>query len=523
MKCHFHLFLSQCSVVVIFPAHSDAPCMSNLVKTLLRTKKQILTTIFILIACFACVLVAQTTRIALCIAQLPRSSPDLTDLSWPWPVLPFYRNSSGVLVNLFVYHHLPANASAETWTNAERRIQALNPIRYKIAIAPTRHHLRNLIWPGLVASHATTYCDSRIQFSALAPACGKGSSLLEAYLRWQVFALVLAFEAEQRMKFTHLLSVRSELRFLVPPPSVRALTHRGNALWTLGLNSWGGVNSNFAFMPRFLAHAFMALAFDELTSGRVHAAGKAAVFANNAEELVMVSLRAYLDSAAWSLCHIPSTATLQCCTATAEEVCTYTYGCFSSQPVNQTWSVAVNAHMQQCGYSDLHVPVNTVASAKVKESLDVVHSNFLKKSVWEAVANDDNLPCYAASTPVVEADYVVVGAGSGGLSAAATLVEQGFSVVLLDAGAARADKSLGAWSGKVESARLSPLWSGLFAGQTSLRWSPSSMHTPNGTLTFTAGKVVGGTGALNMMALFAGPRNTYDVRSRKLCIFDSLP
>jgi choline dehydrogenase len=105
------------------------------------------------------------------------------------------------------------------------------------------------------------------------------------------------------------------------------------------------------------------------------------------------------------------------------------------------------------------------------------------------------------NTPRLAPDVLVVGGGSAGAVVAARLVEQGATVVLLEAGPDYGPREGKRWPTDL----LDPL-----AMPESHDWGYHSADRHRRSLPFTRGRVIGGTSALNGCAAVWGSRHDYD-------------
>jgi hypothetical protein len=460
----------------------------------------------------------QINRIAVCIGQLPRpGGSELADLSWPWSAASMLRNDSDTEISLFVFHQAPSNDTA-TMDAVIARITPLKPTRFLVVPTPSAEEMLKFMRPGVEASGLGAYCTkARPAVSMLCDVGGWSSNLSEVFLRWRSFEMMRKYESDHGMRFTHVVSVRSELRFLMPLPAVRRWAARPNTLWVMFNNPWGGLNSNVALMPRHIADVFMAQVLDEMSSGVVTQVGRAALLARNAEELMMSVMQAAASAhsnADWSICHLPAVGTLQCCdreaSAAIGEKCTWSTECVEGSKVNESWATQVNEYMQQIGRADLTVQAGQAARGKAKVSLATVDKQFHNDAIWYELVGNAPLPCYSlAAPPLKTVDFVVVGGGTGGLSAATVLSESGHSVLVVESGNERSDgQSLPTL---IERPRVDMLWSELWKKDMSPWTWQTAISTPAGDSNrLIAGRVVGGSGALNLMALYTGSRASFD-------------
>jgi hypothetical protein len=466
---------------------------------------------------------APSIRIALCISQLPRTTSDggrdLNDFEWPWSGVSFFRNDSDIETSLFIYHQLAANLFDSTRVNdILTRVASLNPTRVVVGVAPSREELFQWISPGLNATNMYEFASyGTPQEVHVGVVRGRRSALNEAHLRWRVFQIVRQYESDHQFSFTHVVNLRSELRFWLPPPRLRDLAARPHTLWTQGNNGYGGVNSNFAFMSRSIADSFMAQGLDELSSGKMTAVGRSFVMSQSAEEQVLMSVRAATtpNSHLWSVCHMPTVAALQCCDQAAAaaigEICSWSGACFASVEVKLEWSERVDKFLSQLDLAHLRVAAGAVGHAKQAGVRGVVGQNFLDPAVWQLLIDGATVSCNAAAgTQMLAADYVVVGSGSGGMSAAEALSRRKQSVIVVEAGSSREEFGRSGVLERIERLRVLPGESGQPLAE-SLFWDTElQTKLPGQLLKFTAGKFVGGSGVLSSTALAAGTRASFD-------------
>jgi choline dehydrogenase-like flavoprotein len=117
---------------------------------------------------------------------------------------------------------------------------------------------------------------------------------------------------------------------------------------------------------------------------------------------------------------------------------------------------------------------------------------------------------FERGAPVIEADYVVVGAGSAGCALARRLADSGASVVLLEAGGsdtARGLKNLIEIPGAVAALLSTP------QRKKRVDWGYKSVPQTNAldrVIPMTRGKVIGGSSSVNGMLFVRGNRQNFD-------------
>ncbi|WP_067686495.1 GMC family oxidoreductase [Nocardia jejuensis] len=113
----------------------------------------------------------------------------------------------------------------------------------------------------------------------------------------------------------------------------------------------------------------------------------------------------------------------------------------------------------------------------------------------------------------VEADYLVVGAGSSGAIVASRLAEHGASVILLEAG--RKDNTrLVSIPGSIAMVHTVPQ---LKKRLTWKQYSVPQQHADNRAIPMTRGKVLGGSSSVNGMLFVRGNRANYDSWAEEGC------